>query len=304
MDHAPHARFHMRTAATDWDGTLRIAGIRICVRVRGINERQIEARYGNFVAPRSSEPADLSLMLDVDVRHRQLPQPDGTGRAACIGLIGTDGSIRYRRCGLWLRFDPARGEASGLAAPLLATPDPARDARALDTPLRLLISYFLASHGGFLLHASGFGDARGAIAFVGVSGSGKTTTAHKLVHENVLSDEQLAVLRVGRDWFAHATPFMSNYARQPVMQVCALRRVLVLSKGTDGAILRPVHPAHAIARMLRCVQWFVPGAEPLRELLGMVSDLVGCTPVFELEIGREAPVLPTIDELLKSFAPS
>ncbi len=289
----------MSAIVMTWEGTLRIAGIVIRAAVRGVAPDRIEARYGHFFAPTDAAP-DLALSLEVDERHAGIPQPEGPAYPACLGAIDLDGSIRYQRQGLQMRFDPVRAEATGIASPTSSHLSIGEDPTALDTPLRLLVSYALVAHDGFLLHASGFGDDRGAVVFAGVSGGGKTTTARKMKFENVLSDDQVAVRRVNGAWIAHSTPFVGEYGRQPLARVTPLRRVLLLRKGSGGPTLRPLHAALATTRLLQCVPWFVPGAEPSRQLLEMVSDVVARAGVSEIEIGRDAVIVPTLEELLRS----
>jgi len=127
--------------------------------------------------------------------------------------------------------------------------------------------------------------------------SAPTTTARKLPHENVLSDDQVALRRIEGAWTAWALPFVGEYRRATVPRVAPLRAVVLLAKG-EGATLTRVHPAAAIAPVMRCAVNFAPGPHGAA-LLDLAADLATRVPVHRLTLDRDAPVTPALDALLR-----
>lgn len=82
---------------------------------------------------------------------------------------------------------------------------------ALDSLLRVLLTFVLVPRGGFLLHAATVvRDAR-AYVFTGPSGAGKSTVASLSPPGSVLTDE-ISLLRRHEDgWHAYGTPFWGEF---------------------------------------------------------------------------------------------
>jgi ABC-type cobalamin/Fe3+-siderophores transport system ATPase subunit len=69
-----------------------------------------------------------------------------------------------------------------------------------------LLASILASDGGLLLHGSGLLIDGAAAAIIGPSGAGKTTAAHLIRADRLLSDDAIAVTDVDAQSRLHATP--------------------------------------------------------------------------------------------------
>jgi hypothetical protein len=90
-----------------------------------------------------------------------------------------------------------------------------RNVYLFHTALRQFLAYLLPlEERGCLLHSSCVVLDGQALAFFGVSGSGKSTIA-RLALDPVLTDESLALLRNGGRWIAHTTPFWGDYDPGP-----------------------------------------------------------------------------------------
>lgn len=277
--------------------TLSIAGMPVSVRADGpVNPAHVEARFGAYARPPWVD--DLPGFA-LDVRAEEGWAPPRPVRAE---LPGADvrwldaGRVEFLRAYDLTVVDLANRRAESACGPSVARV-PVVDPTGLDTPLRLIASLALPAHDGLLMHASGYADDRGAVLFLAVSGGGKTTTARKLPHEHVLSDDQVALRRIDGRWSAWALPFVGEYRRATVPRRAPLRAIALLAKG-EGAALEAVAPAAALASVMRCAVSFAPGPQVAR-VLDLVADLVTRVPVRRLTIAREAPVGPCLDALLR-----
>jgi hypothetical protein len=76
-----------------------------------------------------------------------------------------------------------------------------------DYAIRLLYSIFLFHSGGYLAHGVGIIRNNEGYLFVGRSGSGKSTIARLSCHEEVLSDDLVALVGRNKGWSIYSTPF-------------------------------------------------------------------------------------------------
>lgn len=255
----------------------------------------ITARFGAYqTAALPDDTVSVSVALDPDFA---LDRPSRVEYPSTDAEQLADGTIVFRRSSEITRYDPAARAATVLARPTSKHLAPIEDPTPLDTPLRVLLSHMLPRREGLLMHASGYGDARGAVLFAAVSGGGKTTTARKLPAAHVLSDDQIALRRERNEWLAYALPFVGEYRAATVPRVCPLRAVVLLAKGDAPRLARTARPV-ALARMMGCVVYFLRGDPITSTLLDLCADLTARVPVFTLTTTREAPMEPVLDQLL------
>lgn len=289
---------------------LNLADIPVRVTLRGHAwTTAVLERFGAFV-DRSVEPSSqvqnnrndpiYDLVVHVDRTMSDLPQPEQVPWPGCFGVQRSDGAFHFRRLGLEMTFDPSsrRGEAHLAIVTDHRRPFADPFVFSLDTLLRTLLSIVLPRYDGLLLHASGYGDERGAVVFAGVSGSGKTTTARKMPRAHVLSDDQVAIRRRAGRWVAHALPFVGEYQEPTQPRSAPLRRFLLLAKGTDGYRRTSLRPSVALARTMECVVHFVHGHRESARLLDLALQLVNDVPVERLEIGLQQPLDCLLTEVL------
>lgn len=279
-----------------WRRTIELAGVRFAVECDGIAADRLDQRFGHFFADPAGAADVMLTVVAADV-HRSIEQPASSEYPACEVIVTSTGAISYQRNGFRMQFDPSSKVATAIASPSPKDLPIDDDPTPLDTPLRLLLSYLLVQRDGFLIHASGFGDRRGAVIFAGVSGAGKTTSARKFPYENVLSDDQVAVRRIGARWMAFSLPFVGEYRRAPLRQETPLKRIFLLRKGGADAQVRSIHRAVATARLLACVPWFVRTATP-PQLLSLVADVACNVAIADLEVARDAPLCGLIEQVL------
>jgi hypothetical protein len=236
-----------------------------------------------------------SVAITVEPRFRPPRTPSAAYPSPEVVTL-PDGRVEFLRASEQVLYDPRTREATVTARPPIQGLAPVEDPTALDTPLRELLAWELPARDGLLLHASGYGDARGAVVFAAVSGGGKTTTARKLPPDRVLSDDQVALRRGGDGWCAYALPFVGEYRRATRPYRGPLRALVLLGRGA-GATLRPVAAPEATARVLAHTVRFARGGDA-SAVLSLAADLCRSVPVWHLAVGLDAPVDGVLDELL------
>lgn len=198
---------------------------------------------------------DVSLTLSL-VRKKLRPYRDEP-RVVWDGRAG-----RVERHDLDLDLAPGLGRARIVANP-----------SALDSLLRIVLSFVLVKRGGFLCHSA----AVDGWLFPGVSGAGKSTLGRSVPKQRLLADELVGV--VGDT--LHGTPFRGDFliGKNPVTR--PLEAVLLLDrKGPRG--LRPVSKASAMVRLLQCALYFGDDPRGGRVLLAAARRCVLRVPTFAL----------------------
>jgi hypothetical protein len=275
------------------DIELNIAGIAVRARIDGACLRDhVDARFGAYRTPVGAEAIALSVRL---VDGWRPPRPPAVPYPGAEGIERDDGSVYFLRETDALTWWPAAQRAEGERVGAVSKRPAVVDATPLDTPLRLILSHELPRRGGLLVHAAGYGDARGAVVFMAPTRGGKTTTTRKLPHACVLSDDQVALRREGGAWWAYALPFVGEYARATVPQRHPLRAIVLLEKASKLSLVRAT-PGEAIARVLGCTVRFVRGGDA-SVLLALAAELTTTTPVWRLALAKDDPV----DDVLKAL---
>lgn len=275
--------------------TLSLAGIPIAVRLSGpVNPLHLAARFGAYEV---HETPDDAWTLDVTVDPGWRPAHPPVTEYPGVDVRRDDAAVVFTRITDETRIDARARAVTVTARPARAALDPIEATTPIDTPLRLWLSYVLPTLDGVLVHASGYGDHRGAVIFPAVSGGGKTTMARKLPHDHVLSDDLVALRRVDGAWRAYATPFVGEYRRATTPRDAALRAVVMPEK-SDGVSLDRVALPQALARLARCAVYFVRGDGVGARVLDHVASVTAEVPVFRLRITRDAPAMPLVEQLL------
>jgi hypothetical protein len=152
--------------------------------------------------------------------------------------------------------------------------DGVRNEYALDSLLRVLLSWKLASREGFLLHAATVIRAGMAYVFAGRSGAGKSTVASLSPPGSVLTDE-ISLLRRGNGvWRAHGTPFWGEFRAAGSNTSAPVRGIFRLVQSAENRVA-PLRPIELLRALLPNVLFF--SAEPeanrrLLEILGRAAE--------------------------------
>ncbi len=145
---------------------------------------------------------------------------------------------------------------------------------ALDSLLRMFLSWALLPQEGFLLHAATVVRNGKAFVFVGRSGAGKSTVASLSPQGSVLTDEISLLKRVKGEWRAFGTPFWGEFRAEGSNSSAPLAGIYRLVQSPDNQIelLRPIQ---LLKSLLPCVLFF--SSEPgdhhrLLQILGAASQ--------------------------------
>jgi hypothetical protein len=130
-----------------------------------------------------------------------------------------------------------------------------RNEYALDSLLRMFLSWALLSQQGFLLHAATVVKSGKAYVFVGRSGAGKSTVASLSPRGTVLTDEISLLKDVGGEWRAFGTPFWGEFRADGTNTSAPLGGIFRLVQSTANRVV-PLRPSELLKTMLPCVLFF------------------------------------------------
>jgi len=126
---------------------------------------------------------------------------------------------------------------------------------ALDSLLRMLLSWALLADVGFLLHAATVLRNGKAYVFFGRSGTGKSTVAALSPAGSVLTDEISLLKRIDGQWHAFGTPFWGEFRAAGTNRSAPIAGMYRLSQSPDDR-LEPLRPAELLKALLPCVLFF------------------------------------------------
>jgi hypothetical protein len=167
-------------------------------------------------------------------------------------------------------------------------------------PLDQILTMYLLGETGIVLHAAGALVRGRGLAFVGVSGAGKTTLtalAAGRADWTALSDDRVIVrLRRGGAPTLHGTPWPGE-GRAAENRSGPLAGVLFLEQGAANEI-RPVRAQDALARMLRTtsVPWY--DSEYVAGVLEACGRVAASVPVGVLTFQPEAEAIDLVERFL------
>lgn len=184
---------------------------------------------------------------------------------------GGRGTAALRRRDFDLRLDPSAGTLTGRCA---ANPF------SLDTALRVAMTALLLRESGALIHGAGLILGRDAVLCPGKSGAGKSTLSRKAGAERVLSDELTAVHLEPRGVSVSGTPFQGEFQTGGINRTLPLRALFFLRRGQNPSC-RPLTPAGACVRLLRCCLFFDRSFGQMGQLLGLARSICERVPAFD-----------------------
>jgi hypothetical protein len=285
---------------------LRLAGVDVRAEIAGpCDPAHVTARFGGFFVKDIDDSSAWTVRVAVEPGRWEVPAGHGVFPGA--GVTRQGDAVVYTRQTDVTVLDPVARTLTVRARPSPRGIGPVEDPTPLDTPLRLLMAWALPRLGGVLVHACGWAECEpalpaGAVLFAAVSGGGKTTTARKLPHAGVLSDDQVALTRGPDGWVAHALPFVGEYRMATRSRSAPLRRVVLLAKG-DTFRDEPVALARALGALARCGVYFTPGDAGAASVLDALVDVARSVGVARWTLALETPVLPRVREILQVGVP-
>jgi len=149
--------------------------------------------------------------------------------------------------------------------------DGVRNQYALDSLLRIFLSWKLLGHNGFLLHAATVVRNGKAYIFTGRSGAGKSTVASLSPKGSVFTDE-ISLLRVENGvWRAYGTPFWGDFKADRSNRSAPVAGIFRLLQASENKI-EVLRPMTLLRTLLPNVLFFSAEPEPNRRLLEILTQ--------------------------------
>ena len=158
---------------------------------------------------------------------------------------------------------------------------------ALDSLLRVLLSWTLLPKRGFLLHAATILRGGRAFIFAGRSGAGKSTVASLAPAGSVFTDEISLVCEESREWRAFGTPFWGEFRAEGKQAHAQAAGIFQLVQAPHNRVER-LSPTNAVRMLLPNVLFFSKDAEANRRLLELVTATAQAVPCYRFEFRRHA----------------
>jgi hypothetical protein len=160
--------------------------------------------------------------------------------------------------------------------------DGVRNQYALDSLLRVLLSWKLLSRCGFLLHAATVVRNGKAYVFTGRSGAGKSTVASLSPEGSVLTDEISLLRREEGVWRAYGTPFWGEFRAAGSNTSAPVAGIFRLLQAAENRV-EALRPTAILRALLPNVLFFSTEAETNRRLLEIL-----CEAATEMSVGNLA----------------
>jgi hypothetical protein len=215
-----------------------------------------EARYSAFT---DVAPLPISIALNEDASP-QNAQADFEYEFEGAAL---------RACSSGIRFDGVGNEY------------------ALDSLLRILLSWQLLSNQGFLLHAATVIRDGKAYIFTGRSGAGKSTVASLSPKGSVLTDEISLLRRENGVWHAYGTPFWGEFRAAGSNTSAPVAGIFRLLQAPENRVT-PLGPMATLRALLPNVLFFSAESDANRRLLEILSQAVAEISGYNLAFRKDS----------------
>jgi hypothetical protein len=161
-----------------------------------------------------------------------------------------------------------------------------RNEYALDSLLRVLLSWKLLSYEGFLLHAATIVGNGKAYVFTGRSGSGKSTTAAMSPEGSVLTDEISLLRREDGVWRAYGTPFWGEFKAAGSNTSAPVAGIYRLLQAAEHEVT-PLSKRETLRMLLPNVLFFSADAAANQRLLEILSHAVVEISCYQLAFSKD-----------------
>lgn len=205
-----------------------------------------------------------SMLLDAASRRYQGFQQSADNR---FSIVVNREPAKSAKTGEFIcDFEGARVDAGSRSAYFSGV----RHEYALDSLLRMFLSWALLPEDGFLLHAASVVQDGKGYVFVGRSGAGKSTVASLSPKGNVLTDEISLIKRVNGEWHAFGTPFWGEFRADGSNVSVPLAGIFRLIQSPENSI-SALRPTELLKALLPCVLFFSSESADHRRLLHILA---------------------------------
>jgi hypothetical protein len=240
------------------------------------SSQQVELSIGRV--PLRLHVSDAQIFSDAQERYRafgaEQAQPFSIYVQDCFSENGKNPAFAYdfKAQHASLRAFSAESEFTG-----------AKNAYALDSLLRILLSWVLLRYAGFLLHAATVVRNGRAYVFSGGSGAGKSTVAALSPAGSVWTDEISLLRREQGEWRAYGTPFWGEFRAAGSNSSAPVAGIFGLSQARENHV-EALAPVGLLRNILPNVLFFsgeVAATQRLLEILGQaVKEIPGYNLAF------------------------
>jgi hypothetical protein len=161
-----------------------------------------------------------------------------------------------------------------------------RNEYALDSLLRVFLSWKLLSCEGFLLHAATVVRNGKAYVFTGKSGAGKSTVASLSPEGSVLTDEISLLRQEGGMWRAYGTPFWGEFRAAGSNRSAPVAGIFRLLQSAKNEVIR-LTQREALRVLLPNVLFFSLETAANQRLLEILADAVTEISAYNLAFRRD-----------------
>jgi hypothetical protein len=158
---------------------------------------------------------------------------------------------------------------------------------ALDSMIRVFLTWKLLNHNGFLLHAATVIRNGKAYIFTGRSGAGKSTVASLSPEGSVLTDEISLLRRENGVWRAYGTPFWGEFRAAGSNTSAPVAGIVRLLQATENRV-QALRPVAILRALLPNVLFFSAEAAANRRLLDILSEAAEEVPGYNLAFRKNA----------------
>jgi hypothetical protein len=169
----------------------------------------------------------------------------------------------------------------------------AKHVYALDSLLRILLSWVLLRHAGFLLHAATVVRNGRAYVFMGRSGAGKSTVAALSPAESVWTDEISLLRREKGEWRAYGTPFWGEFRAAGSNSSAPVAGIFGLKQARENGV-EALGPVELLRNILPNVLFFSGEAAANQRLLEILGQAVKEIPGYHLAFRKDRTFWETL----------
>jgi hypothetical protein len=164
---------------------------------------------------------------------------------------------------------------------------------------QIILMYYLARHGGILIHASGIEINEKGYIFAGRSGAGKTTIAEQFIarrYSELLSDDRVIIRETDDTFRVFGTPWPGKGGISQNLNV-PLAGIFFLHHSKDNYI-EPLGARSVLERILpvASIPWYDPGR--MDDILKTCGNLIAGVPAYMLHFRPDTDVVDTFEDFL------
>jgi hypothetical protein len=207
---------------------------------------------------------DEKLIVAAERRYAAFAHGEGAGQPVNIveGSTGSGGAILFAS-----DFENARVQVTEEGVEFRGV----KNEYALDSLMRMFLSWELLSRNGFLLHAASVVRDGRAYVFAGKSGAGKSTVASLSPAGSVLTDEISLLQKKNGEWRAYGTPFWGEFRAAGSNASAPVAGIFQLVKARKNQV-KPLHGAGLLRALLPNVLFFSTKTEDHQRLLEIAGS--------------------------------